>query len=80
MIALQPQPNQQQQQQQCRDRGICSAPTCERPIDGWCLTHGAGTKLCFVHLLEHTVTAPDGNTCRFHMLIPPPSPGGARSL
>lgn len=76
------QPQQQPRQQRmthedyeaaCRERGICSAPDCPRPIDGWCRVHTSGTKFCLLHLLEHTLRQPRPDACRFHMIVPPPT-------
>jgi hypothetical protein len=63
-----------------RERGMCSRPTCNRPIAGWCDTcdqrqpfHvGQAPKLCESHLLAHTTAA--GHTPYWQYGAPAGSP------
>lgn len=47
---------------QQRERGMCSDPDCDEPIEGWCHTCDErgpflAPKLCARHLAEHTHAA-----------------------
>ena len=43
-----------------RERGICSKPDCDQPIEGWCATCDVegpfrAPKLCTKHLAQHCI-------------------------
>jgi hypothetical protein len=67
-------------EQRQRERGLCSVPDCDEPIDGWCATCDTlgpfqAPKWCAVHLLRHAADRlPEHH---YAYLIPEPALGGA---